>query len=317
MSKNFAYTTLLGTDDYFLPVYALHKSLEMVGSKYPLIVMVMDTVSPTTLDNLAENGIEFRVFPNLQSEAPYYLATQFNGERDAIKYRDYFQIMMMNKFYMYELTEYDKICYLDGDIVVRKNIDFVFNFNAPAGKFLTRGKINIEPESEETGEKKLHIDLPFIAGENLLIDPKSYKFDDIIKQFTVFGFDEDVMRTIYPRNKITDLRLSDWSTHVFHAHAHCTYCRYWEIFQIHALEDMDILCRNIINDDITVYDELKALCGEAEYRKDIDALELGENIIDITLTEDEQIERRATILSDLADCHLVASNKVYTEFKKK
>ena len=278
--------------------------------------MVMDTVSPQVYTWLEENNMQYRVFPNMQSEAAYDLATIYNGSQTFINYQDYFQIMMMNKFYMYELTDYDKVCYFDGDIVIRKNVDFVFNFSAPAGKILSRGDIVFACD-EETGTSGPLISPPFIAGENLLIEPKSYKFDDIREQFTAFGFDEEVIRSIYPRHKITDLRLSDWDSYVFHAHAHCSRCRYWDVLHIHTLEDMDILCRDIIDNDIQVYTELKQLSGEEECRAEIDKFERDAHVVDITLPEDERYMLKQYALDCLANQHYNTSEKIAQNFDKK
>lgn len=215
MKHNYAYTTLLGSDDYLIPVLGLYHSWELSQSKYEMIVMVMDTVSPSTIETLFTNNIPFRVFPNLQSNANLYIE---QGGRVSMNQNDLFQIMMMNKFYMFDLKEYDKVCYLDGDMIILQNIDFVFNYRAPAGKIL-----QYEPPA-------------MVAGEIILINPKDSDIETILEEFTVFGFDEAVLRTIYPISKITNLKLSDWNHLILHAHAHCNHFRYWNYFDLEKVD---------------------------------------------------------------------------------
>ena len=42
--RNMAYVTLLSTNDYLDAVLVLNKSLQRVNSKYPLLVMVVNTI---------------------------------------------------------------------------------------------------------------------------------------------------------------------------------------------------------------------------------------------------------------------------------
>ena len=47
-----------------------------------------------------------------------------------------FRVNMLMKFYSFELTEYSKVCYIDGDSLFLKNCDFIFSYRAPAAKHL-------------------------------------------------------------------------------------------------------------------------------------------------------------------------------------
>lgn len=134
--------------------------------------------------------------------------------------------MCLNKFYMFDLKEYDKVCFLDGDMIIRENIDFIFNFSTPAGKVLNENQI---------------------AAEAMIISPKDFSSNYIIDKFGIFAFDEEVLRMLYPAYKITDLRLSDWNHLIFHAHAHCNRFRYWLYFDINELE----LCLSFIDKLVT------------------------------------------------------------------
>lgn len=312
---NYAYTTLLGSDDYFAPVYALHTSLKMVDSKYPLVVMVMDTVGKDIIEKLEAFNIEYRVFPNMQLYAPYKRLKD-DAASSLISYTDYFQIMMMNKFYMYELKEFDKVCYFDGDIVVRKNTDFVFNYNVPAGKILTYGDIN-QQFDEKTQKYSYVIDKPFVAGENIVINPKDYSFDYIMDKFGPFAFDEDIISTLYPRYQITNLPLTDWDDYIFHAHAHCVNCRYWEILSLYYESDIDLFCEEVIHDDVAMYQKLKHICGEMQ---DKDSYLLrhceAEAHFDITKPNLFLSEEGQEIIKQLKEVRKTFNSKAYDELEK-
>lgn len=51
-----AYVTLVDTDNYVIGVQVLKRSLEIVESKYPLIVMYTGTISQSGITNLTESG---------------------------------------------------------------------------------------------------------------------------------------------------------------------------------------------------------------------------------------------------------------------
>ena len=236
--NNYAYATLLGSDDFFIPVYGLFHSLQKVKSKYPLIVMVMDTVNINTIKKLEYYNIPYRVFPNLQSSAKVIGALQKNDPHTEIDHAHFFQIMMMNKFYIFDLKEYDKICYLDGDILVKENIDFIFNYQTPAAKVLEYGNIQIK-------DGKLTVDPPFIAGEHWLINPQDYTSWEIFEEFTPFAWDECVIRQLYPINKFTNTFLTEELDLIYHAHSHCNMFRYWEYFKLKTVEDVHVFYENI------------------------------------------------------------------------
>lgn len=229
--NNYAYATLLGSDDFFIPVYGLFHSLQQTQSKYPLIVMVMDTVSIQTIKKLEHYNIPYKVFPNLQSSAKVVGILQKPDIRTEINHAQFFQIMMMNKFYIFDLKEYDKICYLDGDILIKENIDFIFNYQTPAGKILEYGSIKVK-------DGEFSVDPPFIAGEHWLINPKDYTSWEIFEKFTPFEWDECVIRQLYPINKFTNTLLTDDTDYIYHAHSHCNMFRYWEYFQLRSVEDV-------------------------------------------------------------------------------
>lgn len=219
--NNYAYTTLLGSDDYLYPVLGLYHSLQYTKCIYPLVVIVTDNVSISTIKVLEQFNITYKVFPDLRQSAHSVLSQ--DDDFGGICGNSLFQIIMMNKFYMFDLKEYDKLCYFDGDIIVRCNVDFCFNYNTPAAKVLCYGDKDNNPHT---------------AGEHMIINPQDYNSKDIIMRFGILGFDEEVLRTLYPIWQITNIELTDNQEYIFHSHAHCCKYRYWNDFEITSIETL-------------------------------------------------------------------------------
>jgi alpha-N-acetylglucosamine transferase len=111
---NYAYTSLLATDDYLYGVLGLYASLCNVETAYPFHLIVTDNVSQDSLDILNQCNITYSIFPRKDFQHPNtnYLVT-------------------FNKFYMCELKQYDEVCFLDADVIVTRNIDHVFDYSEP------------------------------------------------------------------------------------------------------------------------------------------------------------------------------------------
>lgn len=106
--ENNCYMSLM-TDIRFLPcIIKCHQGLEYVKSKYPYIVLIPED-NPYMEEQVQKYNIKYKkikidVFQNTKD---YYDET-------------------INKFQILTYTEYDKICFLDGDLIVIKNIDNEF-----------------------------------------------------------------------------------------------------------------------------------------------------------------------------------------------
>lgn len=207
--NNYAYTTLLANDEYTMGALCLHYSLLRVNSKYPLVIMVFDTVSPLTIEKLNEANASYVVIPN-----PF----KWGKEKD-------FQRIVMCKYYLFDLKQYDKVCFIDADIIVLNNIDWVFNYKTPAGKYLIGDDETIDPDE----------DVLQIAAENFIVCPADFTSDYIFKTLGFGEFDEHVLSKLYKPREITDLRVTDWNRYIYHAHSNNGGNRlyhYWDIFHL-------------------------------------------------------------------------------------
>ena len=111
---NQVYMTLLCTDDYTNGVVYLKHNLERVKAKYPLKCIVDETISKEALEVLEKNGIEWIMkdiipIPEVIKER--------NKKKGVGIWNTIFQ-----KLWIFDMTEYSKIVYLDSDIMVLKNI---------------------------------------------------------------------------------------------------------------------------------------------------------------------------------------------------
>lgn len=115
MSK-YCWTTLLATDNYVWGVIGLHYSLQRVETDYPLIVIATDNLSQETFNLLEKVGIQYKIFPY----------KEFIMQEDTYTHYS----CTINKFYAWTFTEYEKVGFIDADVLINLNIDFFFRFPA-------------------------------------------------------------------------------------------------------------------------------------------------------------------------------------------
>jgi len=111
-SSGKAWVTLLSKINYLPGTLALHMSLKLVESQYPLVVMVTSDLAKEAHRVLEHRSIRLRiidVYPTL--------------EHPNIQYKDARFAETWTKLKCFELTEYDRVVLLDSDMIVRKNMD--------------------------------------------------------------------------------------------------------------------------------------------------------------------------------------------------
>lgn len=111
-----AYITLLSTDSYYDGVVALSRSLQMVSSRYPLYVAISRDVSDTVCDKLISQDVNIIKLGNsvnipegsAQTIMPHWSYT-------------------FDKLQIWGLTQFEKLVFLDSDMMVVRNIDHLFD----------------------------------------------------------------------------------------------------------------------------------------------------------------------------------------------
>ena len=160
-AMKYTYATLLSTDDYIWGIIGLNYSLKLVNTKYPLLCIATTEISQFTLNLLKKYNIEYVVEPHLSFiEESCYQTT-------------------LNKVYAWTL-DYDKILYLDGDLIIEKNMDYLFDYPAPIFKYAV--KYNFEQ----------HISVVTICGECFLIAPNKKLFEVMSQEYFLKN-DEEIL----------------------------------------------------------------------------------------------------------------------------
>lgn len=115
---NYIFLTYLSNDRDYKGALAINYMLKKYKSNYKLACIILENVSNNIIDILQQSEIILHRYSLTES-----LKT-FNYNTDFINYlvnKHYY-----GKFLMYDLLMYDKIVYLDTDLLIRDNIDNLF-----------------------------------------------------------------------------------------------------------------------------------------------------------------------------------------------
>ncbi len=114
----YAYVSVLTTESYLIGILGVAKCLEKVKSKYPFYVLITDGVSRETETFL--NNQKIHTIRKKSIEIPDIIREK--NSKGVFSHWTY----TFDKLSIFELTQFDKIVYLDSDIYIRKNIDKLF-----------------------------------------------------------------------------------------------------------------------------------------------------------------------------------------------
>ena len=169
--KNYAYVTLLTTDEFINGVIVLYNSWLKTKSKYSFYCIVTKDLSKKNIDILSFMGINliFKEKIEMPDEMVRY------NMKHLKKCANWYQTF--TKFYIFELEQFDKIVYLDCDIYIMKNIDEMFEYPHMSGVVDCAGLNDAGPSDYITiGDNYFKY---FNSGV-LVIEPSHRLFEDII-----------------------------------------------------------------------------------------------------------------------------------------
>jgi len=115
MKKTFV--TLLSTDNYLKGVLVLYQSLKNTNTPYPLVVLLSERISDNTEQILRQNNIK-----TIRIVNPVNMEITSNINKTGSTHWNY----TFEKLYIFRLTQFEKIVYLDSDMLVLENIDELF-----------------------------------------------------------------------------------------------------------------------------------------------------------------------------------------------
>ncbi|PON72485.1 UDP-glucuronate:xylan alpha-glucuronosyltransferase [Parasponia andersonii] len=133
-----AYATILHSADvYVCGAIAAAQSIRMSGSTRDLVILVDETISRYDRSGLEAAGWKVKTIQRIRNP---------KAEKDAYNEWNY------SKFRLWQLTEYDKIIFIDADLLILKNIDFLFGMpeisaTGNNGTLFNSGVMVIEPSN--------------------------------------------------------------------------------------------------------------------------------------------------------------------------
>ena len=141
--------TLLSSDSYLPGVLCLALSLRNTGTQYPLLVMVTDELSEHILRTLSAYDL-----PTHSVRGDYVIPADVLRKNSLPRW-----IKCIDKVEVFELVDYERVVFLDGDMLVLKNIDELFEYSSPSAvvyhgrvegyeqwNFPNCGLLSIQPE---------------------------------------------------------------------------------------------------------------------------------------------------------------------------
>ncbi|CAN8327200.1 unnamed protein product [Cochlearia groenlandica] len=145
--KREAYATVLhSSESYVCGAITLAQSLLRTNTKRDLILLHDDSISVSKLRALAAAGWKLRRIKRIRNPL---------AEKDSYNEYNY------SKFRLWQLTEYDKVVFIDSDIIVLLNLDVLFHF----------------PEMSATGN-----DVWIFNSGVMVIEPSNCTFSNIMSQ---------------------------------------------------------------------------------------------------------------------------------------
>jgi glycogenin len=177
--ENYRFVSILTTDDYLDGILVLKHSLAKTKTKYPFVLLVTPNISPRVLDALSSHQIDYITIQGIANPTS---VVDPNLKRWNFTY---------SKLNLFGLTQFDKIVYLDADMLILQNIDDLFE--------------QPHMSAVDMGEK-----LPELATWNrlntglLVIEPSLELFNDMlskvgkIEKKVASPSDEDFLQAYYP-----------------------------------------------------------------------------------------------------------------------
>lgn len=192
-TDKYAYAVLVMKGDFYVPgALTMATSLKKTGTQHDIVCMVTGDVSKQAKQTL---NLVFDKVVDIDYISEPYL--HLNTAKEEAMYHSW----MREALTLYRclwLFEYKKVCLLDSDIIVIRNMDNIFELSAPAGSFHSfwlKGHCNPYPSDLKHGdtvpteciERALHMKNSFVCiGNCLLLPPGKKTADEFITYINHF-----------------------------------------------------------------------------------------------------------------------------------
>ena len=188
--KNYAYVTLLSNDGYLDGILLLHHSLKKVGTQYPFYCMINDNVNIYTQKVLEGFGINVIKVDNISM--PDHIQ-QHNESIDAPL--AYTWRNCLTKYHIFNMTQFDKIIFLDADLYFQQNVDHVFEYSHMTGA--------VDGEAFN-----LWLDNPHLNTGFFVVEPSEQLFNDLMD--FVNAVDPSFHNWVIADQEILNYYYSEW-----------------------------------------------------------------------------------------------------------
>ena len=212
--NQYAYVTMLGTDNYLLGVLGLFYSLQKVKTIYPFLVLVSECCSEKSISILKEHHIQYIIIP----DAIFQLQNEQN-----LAYKH-----TLKKLYMFALTNYQKICFLDADSLILKNCDHFF---------LEENKNHFFYRIDDPGRQTWSI-----IGNFLFITPDINIYNKIFKEKIYLNYTEDelLLTHLFFPSETTILSIEEEVEQIYYKHDRAR-IKYWMIDKVNINNYTEII----------------------------------------------------------------------------
>ena len=178
--------------DYLPGLMAMWLSLKSTGTQIPLYAMLPHKIvvsKPHVVNSLKKSGIKILDY-NYTIQLPQQLIEN-NIHSEFFRFNHTF-----DKLLVFELTQFDKIVYIDADMYILHNLDHLFTF--PHMSAVAAGRSY--PGNQDWVD--LNSGLMVIQPQHNIVQELEQKIPDVIKHKQICG-DQDVLQ----------LYFSDWKQH--------------------------------------------------------------------------------------------------------
>ena len=118
-----AYVTLISGNSMMIGAIVLWQSWKESNSRFPFYALVTDNVSSENIALLNDIGMQTIIKPMLMMPENIF---EYDVRCDLPCLMNW--IGAWSKFYLFGLTQFSKVVYLDQDTIIRENVDFLFDF---------------------------------------------------------------------------------------------------------------------------------------------------------------------------------------------
>jgi glycogenin len=194
----YTYISIITTNEYLEGVLVLYYSLMKTQPKYPFLLLVTPNVSQEILDKLFQHKINYKIVNYIQN------ATDFSSNEKSVRWK-----YTHSKLEIFGQTEFEKLVYLDADMLVLQNIDDLFE-KPHMSAAIPSGLL------PEYASKHTHLNSGL-----MVIEPSLDLYNDMMSKIrenaTKYPGDQDFIQAYYPDWPSQKELHLDTKYHIFHS----------------------------------------------------------------------------------------------------